>query len=1055
MKLSEVAVKRPVFTTMMIAALLVLGLFSYLELPVDLFPDVEFPFTTVQTVYPGASAETVESEVTTKLEDAVNEISGIRHIESRSMEGYSLVIMEFELGRDAQVATQEVREKVAGVRGELPDDIDEPIVQNYDPSSQPIMSLAVSGDRPAREITTLAKDVVQERLQTVSGVGSVTLVGGRDREILVALDPRRMESYGISAADVRGAVAAANMEIPGGRVDEASREYLVRMDGRLDRVEQFEDIIVKNKAGTQVYLHDIAGVKDTTEEQRSFSSYNGAAAVSLTITKQSGTNTVEMADKVKEVVAELKQELPADIQIEIVDDQSTFIEESIHEILFNIRFGTLLAIIVVFLFLLDGWPTVITGLTIPISIIAAFTIMNALDFTINVMTLLGLSLAVGILIDDAIVVIENIYRHMAEGRSAREAAVSGTKEIGLAVMATTFSIVVVFLPVAFMEGLVGRFFYEFGIAVAFAVLVSLFVAFSLTPMLSSRWLKAEKVHGNGQAPARTTLGRTWQRVRHILMYWNRAFDWFKPKYRSLLEKSLRTRWLVILVALASFGVAIVIPVLGLVGAEFMTQTDQSQMAVDIETPPGTPLQETIRRFRTVENRVRENLSEVTNTFITIGRGNDPVTRGRLLVKFVPMAERELSSHQMMDSTRNMLADMPGIEMSINRGEGDGGGQKPIEISVRGPVHDEVVRLSREVQKLFYRVPGVADVDNTLVEGKPEINVSYDRRLANDLGVSLYDIPTTVRWLVEGDVVTKFREGDDEYDVRMRLSEPYRSSTEDIGRILIPSDKKDPVNGSDMLIPLDRLADLTKTTEVGEYYRYNRQREVRVNANVTSDQFAGTAANKILTLVDQEINVPPGYVVGTVGEQEIMQESFQNIIRALLLAVIFIYLLLASQYESFFDPLSIMLSLPLSLVGAIIGLIGSSFSIMSLIGIVLLMGLVTKNAILLVDFVKQERAKGVSRTDAILAAGPIRLRPILMTTFATVFGMLPLALGLGPGAELRAPMARAVIGGMLSSMLLTLVVVPVVYTIIDDFVGIFRRRKSPEPETVKEETAVSG
>jgi len=1035
MKLSEIAVARPVFTTMMMAALLVLGAFSYSELSVDLFPNIDFPITTVQTTYKGASAETIETEVTTKIEDAVNQISGIKDIQSQSREGYSLVIVQFELEKNGYQGTQEVREKLAGIRADLPDDIDEPIVQNYDPSAQPILSLAVFGDRPPREITQITKDIVKKRLETVSGVGSVDLVGGQEREIRLSIDPNLMESYGISVNDVENAVSAANMEIPGGRVDEQSREYLVRMAGRLTDVDQFNNIVLKNKKGAQITLADIATVLDTTVEQRSFSSYNGKSAVSVTVTKQSGTNTVEMAAKTKKVIAQLREELPKDIDLEIVDDQSTFIQDSIHEILFNIEFGTALAVFVIYLFLLNWRPTVITGLAIPISVISTFTVMKALGFTINFMTLLGLSLAVGILIDDAIVVIENIFRHMSEGRTPREAAISGTNEIGLAVMATTFSIVVVFLPVAFMSGIVGRFFFQFGVTVAVAVLASLFVAFSLTPMLSSRLLR----ESTDPRQSKYAVVRGWGHIRHGLSYWDRLFDSIKPFYRNLLEKSLRLRWLVMLIALGSVLLAGFAA--QFVGAEFIAQTDRNQLAIDIKTPPGTDIHKTIDKFREAETIVRK-LPQVTNTFITVGRGNDPVTDGRLLVKLVDRSDRSLSAKQMMDSCRVLLADVPGMKVAVGEARGEAGNQKPIEISIRGPNMNEITRMTREVQKIAYETPGAVDVDNTAVEGKPELHVSVDRRLADDLGLNLYQIPMTVRALVEGDVVTKYKEGDEDYDVRMRLAEQYRSSAADIGRILIKSDKDKP-GGGKLLVPLDRVATLEKTTAIGQYNRYNRQREIRVNANVTADAFSGSVAGEMLKRVHQEVQIPPGYVIGPVGTQQIQGESFANILKALLLAVIFIYLLLASQYESFSDPFSIMLSLPLALVGAILGLVGSSFSIMSMIGIVLLMGLVTKNAILLIDFVKQERAKGVSRTDAILSAGPIRLRPILMTTFATVFGMLPLALGLGPGAELRAPMACAVIGGMLSSMLLTLVVVPVVYTLIDDFVGLFRRKKAPQ------------
>lgn len=1050
MKLAAVSIKRPVFATMMIGTLLILGIFSYTELSVDLFPEIDFPIATVVTIYPGASAETVESEVTKKIEDAVNEVSGVRHITSRSREGYSLVIIEFELERKGIEATQDVREKVAGVRSELPLEIEEPVVSQFDPMAIPILSFAVSGERPPKEITELVKNVIKKRLESIPGVGSVTLVGGQEREISIALNPERMESFGITVNDVKGAIAAANLEIPGGRIDEASREYVVRMAGRLGRVFQFSDIIVKDKHGSPVYLKDIATVADTIKEQRSLSRYNGHDAVSLNIVKQSGANTVEVARKVKQILAQLQQEMPPDIYIEVVDDNSVFIEDSIHEVLFNIEFGTLLAVIVIFLFLLNIRPTIITGLSIPISLIATFTLMKALGFTINMMTLMGLSLAVGILIDDAIVVIENIYRHMAEGKSAMEAAFSGTKEIGLAVVATTFSIVVVFVPVAFMSGIVGRFFYQFGMSVAFAVVISLFVAFSLTPMLSSRYLeKRESLNSRkGLLGALAELfGAIWKPIERVLSYWNIFFEAVKPSYKKVLAGALRARWLVVLIAALSFAGAIFAA--RFVGSEFMAEADQAKLAIDIETPPGTNLVETSKRFQEVETII-EQLGEVTATYVTIGAGNNPVTQGRVLVKLTDKSERELSARQLMDSVRIMLRTVPGIKYAVGRGEAEGGGSKPVEISIRGDDIEELTQLTHRVQDIFDAVDGTTDIDNTLQEGKPEIQIEIDRKLASDLGLNLGEIAMTIRSLVEGEVVTHYKEEDEEYDVRVRLEEGFRSSKDDVGRILIRSRNKDD-NDDNLLIPLDRVARLTKASSIGEYNRYDRQREVRVNANVLSTAFAGTVTG-LIEEQTQQIKLPPGYKIVPVGTAEIMKEAFTNIFKALALAVIFIYLLLASLYESFIDPFSIMLSLPLALVGAILGLLGSSFSIMSLIGIVLLMGLVTKNAILLIDFVKQQRQKGVPRFDAILIAGPIRLRPILMTTFAMVFGMLPLALGIGPGAEFRAPMARAAIGGIISSTLLTLVVVPVVYTLIEDFFGLFRRSGQGMQMRIKGEQA---
>ncbi len=1034
MKLSDVAIKRPVFTTMMMLALVVLGLFSLDSLSVEQMPKVDFPFVTVVTVYRGAAAETIESQVTKKIEDAVNQISGVREIISRSREGYSLVFAQFELEKSGFEAANDVREKVAGIRADLPNDIEEPAVSQFDPEARAVISVAVFGQRSPKEITEFTKNTIKKRLETIHGVGSVSLIGGSEREIQVALNPNKMESYSVTVDDVRGAIVAANLDIPGGRIDEHAREYLVRIMGRLERVSHFNDIIVKNNHGIPVYLKDIATVADTTVEQRSLSLFNSRTAVSLGINKQSGANTVDMARKVKETVAELRSEVPPDIQIEIVQDDSKFIEDSIDEITFNIEFGMALAVIVLFMFLLDLRPTIIAGLSIPISLIATFTIMKSLGFTVNFMTLLGLSLAVGMLIDDAIVVIENIYRHLDEGEDAWKAAYAATAEIGLAVMATTFSIVVVFIPVAFMQGIIGRFFYQFGMSVAIAVVISLFVAFTLTPMLSARWL--HKHDGNNVNSGTTSLlGAVWLRLRALLNYWNRFFDYMKPGYERLLARSLKMRWLVVLIAAGSFVFALWTT--QFLGKEFLTESDEGRFVVSIDTPPGTTLGETAKRIAQIEDIVRD-IPEVTASFVTIGASNDPVTRGSVLFKLVDRAERPLSATQYMDSVRLLIARIPGVKTGVSLGHNEGGGGKPVEISIRGEDLSELATMARRVQKIMNTVSGAVDIDNTLEEGKPELQAVIDRKQADDLGLSLAAIPLTVRALVEGDVVTRFKDGMEEYDVRVRLDEPFRSSADDIGRILVLSRTELPAGGK-LLIPINRVAKFSKEEAIGQYNRLNRQREVRVNCNVQTGSFAGTITDQVMAEV-VKMQLPPGYIIEPTGMSKIMAESFANIYKALALAVIFIYLLLASQYESFFDPFSIMLSLPLSLVGAFLGLLGSSLSVQSLIGIVLLMGLVTKNAILLIDFVKQQREKGVARTEAILIAGPIRLRPILMTTFAMVFGMLPLATGLGPGGEFRAPMARAVIGGVISSTLLTLVVVPVVYTLIDDFVGFFRRKQ---------------
>jgi len=1033
MKISDISIRRPVFATMMIAALLVVGLFSYYSMSVEMFPNVDMPFVMVQTIYPGASAESVETEITKNIEEVINEISGVKSIFSSSNEGYALIAVEFNLDIDGALAAQDVREKVASIRSELPDDMEEPVITQFDFDAQPIMSLALTGDRSLRDITEIAKNTIKTRLETIPGVGNVEIVGGYDREIHIGLNPRQMEAHMVTVNDVQLAVQAANMEIPGGRIDESNREYLVRIKGRLERVSQFNDIIVKNINGNPVYLSDIAIVADTIAEQRSLSRYDGQPAVGLNVIKQSGANIVDMARKAKDVITSLKKELPPDINIEIVDDQSLFIEDSIHEIIFNIRFGTILAIIVIFLFLLDFRPTLITGLSIPISIIATFTLMNFLGFTINFMTLLGLSLAVGILIDDAIVVVENIYRHLDMGKSPMQAAFDGTKEIGLAVMATTFTIMVVFLPVAFMEGIIGRFFYQFGITVAFAVFISLFVAFTLTPMLSSRMLK--KSHGNDVDSIINSKNPILRPIYSILGLWNRMFNAILPVYKNLLSFSLRFRWLVILSAVIIFAGSLYLSTS--LGQEWFEEADQDKVYVNLETPPGTNLWETSNRIKEIEKVVKE-LPEVTNIFVTIGSGNSSVRDGNLVLQLTDAATREIPAKRMTDSIRTLLNIIPGIKYSVFMTPSEGGSSKPIELSIRGDNRNELSIITKQVQEIAHNIPGTIDVDNSMEEGKPEIQIDINRKKADDLGLSLSMIPLTLRTFVEGDVVTQFKEGDEEYDVRVQLDEKYRSSTDDLEKILVESDKV--ISGKEeFLVPIGRVGSISKGTAIGKYLRYNRQNEVRVNSNVLEGYFSGTIAQEILTKAE-EIQLPPGYSISPVGQEEIRNESNINILKALILAIIFIYLLLASQYESFFDPFSIMLSLPMSLIGAILGLLlfNSSLSIMAMIGIVMLMGLVTKNAILLIDFVKQQREKGVPMLEAVMIAGPIRLRPILMTTFATVFGMLPLALGWGPGAEMRAPMARAAIGGIISSTVLTLIVVPVVYTVINDFVDFFRR-----------------
>ena len=1033
MILADTAIKRPVFTVMIIAALMVLGVFSYNRMAVDLFPDVDFPYVVVLTVYPGAGPEAVESEITKRIEDQINTISGLKHLQSTSQEGLSQVVAQFELGEKPSDKALEVREKISVILPDLPTDAKEPVIQRYDPASQPIMSLVVSGGRPLKEITTLTKEVIKKRLESVPGVGAVQLIGGAEREIQVALDAQRLEALTISVEEVAGAIQAANIEIPAGRIDRGTTEVTLRTLGKFADWRAFGGLVVAHRQGAPVRLSDLATVSDGVAEQRTLSRFNGHEAVALDIIRQSGANTVRVADEIVRRIGELERELPGDIDITVAFDNSVYIRDAVHDVVVNIYYGGLLAVLVIFLFLINWRTTLISALAIPTSIIATFTFAHLLGFTINFMSLLGLSIAVGLLIDDAIVVIENIYRNFHGGVDSRTAAGRGTSEIGLAVLATTFTIVVVFVPVAFMGGIVGRFFYQFGMTVALAVMVSLFVAFTLTPMLFSRLVSHPEEEDH-------TRGGRWFGVRWLSAYdrnFNRGYDWVKTQYRGLLRWALDHRLAIVAIAVigfvASFGL------LPLIGTEFMPLQDQAQFFVDFEAAPGTTLTQTTVLAAQVEERIRQ-LPEVTSVYTAIGSGQRLVSQGVITAKLVPKTDRKRTVFDLITDVRERVRSLPGLYLSIAAEEAHGGGE-PISLSVQGEDLRVLRRIAAAVEDSTRSVPGAREVRNSLVGSRPEAQIVIDRDRASELGLSMAGIASALRLLVEGDDITTYKEGDEEYKVRLRLASADRSNAWAIENLMLRSSRDIP--GREYFqVPLKQVARLDQRGGPTEIRRYDRRREVLISGNIASGLFAGDVRNAAFAKV-QSISLPPGYSITATGEAEIQQESFGHIFTALFLAVIFIYFVLASQYESFLDPLAIMLSLPMALVGAFGGLFffGSALSLVSLIGVVLLMGLVTKNAILLVDFVKQARARGESRRDAILAAGPIRLRPILMTTLATIFGVLPLALGFGPGAELRAPMARAVIGGLVSSTVLTLVVVPVVYTLLDDLRMRFARRKA--------------
>ena len=1047
MILADTAIKRPVFTAMVIAACLVLGIFGYNMMSVDLFPNVEFPFIVINTMYPGAGPEAIESEVTKPIEEAVNTVSAIDHLYSTSYEGLSVVIVRFELNTDPAEKAAEVREKVSAIRATLPQGIEEPVIQRFDPESAPFMSLTISGPRPLKELTTLTKNVIVKRLESVDGVGSVGLVGGAEREIQLVLNRQRMEAFDISVQQVIGAVQSANLEIPGGRIERGRSEWTIRTLGKITDWRKFRDLEVARRQGKPVYVKDIAAVLDGIQERRSLAFYDGQEAVGLDVIRRVGANTVKVARLVQERITELRRELPPDVKIAVANDNSLFIKDAVADVISNIEIGGALAVLVIFLFLASWRATLISGLSIPISITAAFFGMYLLDFSINFMSLLGLSIAVGFLIDDAIVVIENIYRHYHGGEPPKVAASRATSEIGLAVLATTLVVIVVFLPISYMGGIVGQYFHQFGVTVVLSIAFSMFVAFTLTPML---FPVLERRRVAAVAGARPGAEGKKGRPAGLGAGFEKWYDRVAAVYQRFLALSLRHRLLVSLIALVVFAASLAIG--GLVGVEFFPQQDEAKMYLAFEAPPGTKLEESHRAAAQMEQLVRQ-YPEVKHIYTTIGAGQRDVNKGQIVAVLTPRSERERSVFAVIDDLRRQVKTLPGLFTSLSAQPVDGHGGRAVEISIVGEDLSVLAELAAAVEDSVKTVPNTVDVKNSLEGGRPELQLEIDRARAGELGINVYTLASTLNYLVGGDEITTYKEGDEEYDVLVRLDEQDRRNPWDIATLKIVSEKEIP--GRDhFFVPLNQVTRVVERSGPVEINRYDRRRQVMVSANV-SGAFAGDVREAAMKKIGG-IPTPPGYEINATGEAEWQAESFQRIFLALFASIIFMYMVLASQYESFVDPLSIMVSLPLALVGAMLGLLigGTSVSIISLIGVVLLMGLVSKNAILLIDFVKQARRAGDDRTTAILKAGPIRLRPILMTALTTILGLVPLALGLGEGAELRKPMAHAVIGGMISSTLLTLIVVPVVYTIIEDFFGLFRRKRKHAAESAASPTAVS-
>ena len=1029
MLISDVSIRQPVFATMLAVSLVTLGVFSYRRLAIDQFPDVEIPILTVQTLYPGASPETTEREVTKRIEEAVNTISGVRHISSTTTEGFSAIVVEFRLGVRIANAQQDAQEKINAIRADFPKNMQEPVIQRIDFNAMPIVSIAVeSASADVKTLSSLAEKVIKKRFETVPGVGQVTLVGLARREIQVLLDRDKLKAYGLTYAEVSAALQRENLDMPAGKLEQGRQEPLVRVAGKVRSVEAFDRLILATRSGEPIYLPQVARVADGTEERRSASLIDGRPGLSLDIVRQSGANTVEVADEVEKTMDALNAELPPHIRLRKVVDRSIFIRDSVEDVQVTLVLGGLLTVLIVFLFLNSWRSTVITGLALPVSVISAFIVMSALNFTLNVITLMGLSLAIGLLIDDAIVVRENIVRHMHAGADHFTAAREATSEIGLAVLATTLTIIAVFVPVAFMGGVIGRFFFQFGITVGFAVLVSLYVSFTLDPMLSSRWY---------DPAADPRVPRSW--FGRGLAVVNRQVDRLQGVLAAVLGWSLRRRWAVLAVATAAIVSSFAL--FGKLGSAFMPNADSGQFQVTYKGTPGISLDRSVEIARELEREIRRNPA-VDYTYATIGgTAGKPINEGNIFIALKPRKTRKHYNFIKIE-VRQAMQRFRAIRTSIEEAGGVGGDIKPIQISVRGSDIRQLVPLSESLMAQMRQVPGASDIDTSEDAPQSEVRIAVNRNAASDLGLDLGTVASTMRGLVAGEVVSQFEDPDgDSYDVRLRVERDARARAVDLLGLDLPA------QGGRALVPASQVASLDFGAAPSTVRRRDLMREIRISAS-TEGRSLGEVIGDIKTR-SAALNIPAGNRIDYTGDSEEMMESFGYALQSLLLAVILIYAVLASQFRSFLQPFAIMLSLPLSLVGVagMLYLVKDTLNIMSMIGVILLMGLVTKNAILVVDFTNAQRRAGSSRSEALILAARVRLRPILMTTLAMIFGMLPLAFEIGSGAEFRAPMARAVVGGLITSTLLTLVVVPVVYTYLDEAGECFERwwfRKAQAP-----------
>ena len=1029
MFISDFAIKRPVITVVTMLALVVFGVAALLQLDTDEFPDVEPPIVALSIPYPGASPDVVEREVVEPIEEVISGISGVDQVTSNSLDSFATVIVQFVFEKDLQQATQEIRDELSSIRNELPPEMEEPIITRFDPADLPIVSLTLSSPAlTGPELTRIADPDITRELRGLAGIAEVNVVGGVERELTVQLRPTALQASGISVAQVVQALQTQNLAAPVGRLTGDLDERTIRLRGRLESPADFKQLVVSESNGRIIRLGDVAEVMDGSAEPRSIALYNDEQAVGIDIVKSSGFSTTAVADDIRRQVAEIQQRLPAGVTLRIVRDAGVRVHNSVANVQSALIEGAALTVVVVFLFLNSWRSTVITGLALPVSVIASFIAVWAFGFTLNTMSLLGLSLAIGILIDDAIVVRENIVRHVEMGKDHYRAAFEGTDEIGLAVLATTTSIVVVFIPIAFMGGIAQQWFAPFALTLACSVLVSLFVSFSLDPMLSAYW---------PDPPYRT---EDRPLISRLLARFNEWFDRQAERYKGVIAWALDHRWSMVALATIAFFGALALPVFGLVGGSFFPVTDDSEFNVALETPPGSNLNYTRLKAEEVV-RLARSKSEVAYTYTTVGGRGDAVDEGTVFVKLTPKHERERHQADVSAELRRELTRLAGVTASISTGFGDG--MKQIQLQLQGPDTRELQKLADRVVEVVRQVPGAVDVGLSTKGQKPELDITVDRALAGSLGVTIGQVGQALRPAFAGiDAGDWVDPGGETRDVTVRLAPDARTNVRDLESLPLTIAGPD---GRSATIPLGQVARIRPSVGPARIDHLDRDRVISVQAN-TEGRPLSDVIRDITAGIEQQVPFPAGYTLRQGGETQDQQEVFGRILFALGIAVMLMYFVLVVQFGSFLDPFSILLSLPLSLIGVMLGLLvtQNTLNLMSLIGVILLFGIVAKNAILLIDFAKWSEEAGMDRREALIEAGRVRLRPILMTTFALIAGMIPVALGVGEGADFRAPLGIAVIGGVITSTILTLLVIPTVYEILSDsrdwLAGKMRGRK---------------